>query len=145
MEPDLLSRLDDEQKALVCWSAGLGRRDAVSLMLDLGFPIDARGPDGETPLHAASWSGQEDTVELLLEHGAPLDLPCEAFGSPPLGWCAHGSAACRNPDGDYGAIAERLVGAGADPTAPGNRWGGALTEMASEEVADALRALGAAD
>ncbi len=142
---DLVSRLDAEQRALVCWSASWGHCDAVALMLDLGFAIDARGSDGETALHAASWIGHEAMVALLLEHGPPLDALCAAHGSPPLGWCAHGSAWCRSPGGDYAAVAERLVAAGADVRAGGNRWGATLTEMASDEVAELLRAHGAAD
>ena len=38
-------------------AAESGNTAAITLLLDLGFPVDARGDDGGTPLHAAAYSG----------------------------------------------------------------------------------------
>lgn len=143
--PGLVAGLDAEQRALLPQCAGLGRSDAVELMLELGFPVDSVGPSGETALHSAAWNGQQETVELLLRHDPPLESPCEEFGSRPLAWAADGSRRCRNPQGDYVDIAERLIAAGASATAPANKWGSKLTQAASEEVAEVLRRHGALD
>jgi hypothetical protein len=36
-------------------------------------------------------------------------------GSTPLGWCCHGARHCRNPSGDYPAVARLLLEADAQP------------------------------
>jgi ankyrin repeat protein len=73
-------------------------------MLDLGFPVDARGVDsGETALHAAAYAGSADTARMLIEHGADIDARDTEWSSPPLEWA--------------------LVGSGEQPdTAPGPDW-----------------------
>lgn len=43
---------------------------AVALMLDRGAPIDARSPNGTTPLMMAARYGAEASVDLLLARGA---------------------------------------------------------------------------
>ena len=43
---------------------------AVALMLDRGAPIDARSPNGTTPLMMAARYGTEASVDLLLSRGA---------------------------------------------------------------------------
>ena len=42
----------------------------VKLLLDKGAPIDARSPNGSTPLMMAAQYGAEASVELLLQRGA---------------------------------------------------------------------------
>jgi ankyrin repeat protein/GNAT superfamily N-acetyltransferase len=83
-EADLLAR----------WAAN-GRREAVGLLLDLGVPVDARGPGGLTALQEATACDDADLVELLLERGAdpgkrtPTDGPVADephYGE--LGWAA---------------------------------------------------------
>ena len=49
-----------------------------------GFMRDAR-TKGETPLHRAAAFGTEDTIQLLLEHGAKTDAR-DANGDSPLSW-----------------------------------------------------------
>ncbi len=45
---------------------------AVTLLLDRGAPIDARSPNGTTPLMMAARYGSERSVELLVRRGADL-------------------------------------------------------------------------
>ena len=72
-----------------------GRREAVEILLDLGVPVDARGPGGLTALQEATACEDADLVALLLERGAdpdkraPRDRP--VADEPPygeLGWAA---------------------------------------------------------
>jgi ankyrin repeat protein len=49
-----------------------------------GFMRDAR-TKGETPLHRAAAFGTEETIRLLLEHGAKIDAR-DANGDSPLSW-----------------------------------------------------------
>jgi uncharacterized protein len=57
----------------------------VTLLLERGAPVDARSPNGSTPLMMASRYGNERSVDLLLARGADkrlrndLDLDAAAF------------------------------------------------------------------
>ncbi|MEO5822202.1 MAG: ankyrin repeat domain-containing protein, partial [Vicinamibacteraceae bacterium] len=120
--------------------------DAAALMLRLGFDPSAPGVDGGTALHAACWVGNVAMVERLLAHGGiPLDARDPTHGSTLLGWASFGSVCRRAPGGDYPAVAERLVAAGADITALGNRNRHTLLQMAhgNPPMQETLRRLGA--
>jgi ankyrin repeat protein/GNAT superfamily N-acetyltransferase len=77
-----------EADTLANWAAN-GRREAVEVLLDLGVPVDARGPGGLTALQEATACGHEELVALLLERGAdpgkraPEDGP--VADEPPYG------------------------------------------------------------
>lgn len=58
--------LTDADHATLVIAAETGNVAAVTLMLDLGFPIEVRGEVGETALHAAAYAGSVDVVRLLL-------------------------------------------------------------------------------
>ena len=90
--------------------------EALRLMLDLGFPVDARGgDDGGTALHAAAYCGSAGAVRLLLDHGADLEARDATWDSPPLDWAAVGSGerprTNRRPD--WIAAVQALLDAGA--------------------------------
>lgn len=90
--PGLAGRLTGTDHAALVRAADHGAADAVRLMLDLGFPIDARDAiDGATPLHAAAGSGSAQVVRLLLDRGADLDARDTTWGSPPVHWATVGS------------------------------------------------------
>jgi ankyrin repeat protein len=120
--------------------------DAAHAMLDRGADPSVPGVDGGSALHAACWVGNVPMVERLLATGAvPIDSRDPTHRSTPLGWTAFGSVHRRAKDGDYPAVAERLVAAGADVTLAGNGAGRSLLEMAegNEVMQNALRRLGA--
>ena len=65
-EPGLPGRIPAaQQAAAMIHAAESGNTGAITLLLDLGFPVDARGDDGGTPLHAAAYSGSAPAVRLL--------------------------------------------------------------------------------
>jgi len=129
-QPDLVQRLSPEERATITAAASFGNSEGVRLMLDAGFPITGRGAGHPTPLHQAAWHARVQTVELLLERGAPLEVVDAVHQSPPLVWAIHGSTCRPGFDADYVAVVERLLAAGARP--PERAWG-------SDAVIEALR------
>ena len=85
-------------------------------------------------------------VERVLERGGvPLDARDPTHHSTPLGWTAFGSVHRRAAGADYPAVVDRLVAAGADINAVGNREGRSLLTMAqgNPTMQEALRRYGA--
>lgn len=113
--PKLVQSLDAEQLRLLPDCAGHGLVNAVRLMLEMGFPVDAKGMHGGTALHQAAWFGHLPVIELLLLHHPQIEPLDDDHRSTPLGWCCHGSTHCRNPAADYAGIAKALLAAGARP------------------------------
>ena len=58
-------------------------------MLDLGFDIGSRtrhpAASGDTALHLAVWRARHDTVQLLIDRGAPLEA-VNRGGETPLSY-----------------------------------------------------------
>jgi hypothetical protein len=144
--PSLLPSLSREDHGHLALAIFHEQFAAAGLMLDLGFDPAAPGVDGGTALHAACWVGSASMVERLIALGrVPLDARDSTHGSTPLGWASFGSIHRCAPRADYPAVAERLVAAGADITAVGNRNGHTLLQMSTGNRAmqDTLRRLGA--
>jgi ankyrin repeat protein len=87
----VIEHLDAGAQAALVRAAERGNTGAVALMLDLGMPPLARGDDGATALHAAAYSGNADTVRLLLDRGADIEVRDTTWNSTPLEWAAVGS------------------------------------------------------
>jgi ankyrin repeat protein len=115
-EPDLVSRLTDDDHAAIVDAAEYRGVTAVSLMLDLGFRADARrDTDGATAVHTAANAGQADVVRLLIAAGADIETHDSTFGGTPLSWATVGSGRTTtdDPTGDWVATVEALLEAGA--------------------------------
>ena len=118
-DPGLVNRLEPADRAALVAAAEHGNLAAVALMLELGFPIDARreatDDDGATALHAASWAGAAETVALLLDHGADLSARDTRWQSQPLEWALVGSGEAPDsaPAPDWVATVTQLLDAGA--------------------------------
>lgn len=113
--PTLLASLSPEDRRALPDAAWAGNAAAVVLMLELGFDAATPGQDGGSALHCAAWQGSVACVEEVLQHAegrALVNRRDAVHGSTPLGWCCHGAVHCRNPRGDYPAVAGLLVAAG---------------------------------
>lgn len=123
-DPGLVQRLSEEDADVLVEAARRGRRDAVTLMLDVGFPVDAIGGYDmrATSLHHAVLHAHVEVVELLLARGADPEA-LNPFGGTALGTAAWASRHARPPvdtgprpeaerQRDLLAVAERLLSAG---------------------------------
>jgi hypothetical protein len=123
-DPGQVARLGPDELVLLVEAARLDHRDAVRLMLDVGFPVEtAGGYDWSgTALNKAAHAAHVEMVELLLACGADPEA-VNQFGGTALGALAWSS---RHPDGvdvrartederqrDLVRAAERLLAAGA--------------------------------
>jgi len=115
--PGLIDQLTEaEQGAAVVRAAERGSTASVGLMLDLGFPVGARGGDhGSTALHSAAYAGSAETVRFLLDRGADIEARDTSWDSSPLDWAAVGSGERPklNPRPDWVATVRALIEAGA--------------------------------
>jgi ankyrin repeat protein len=119
-DPGLVDRLEPAERAALVSAAEHGNVASVGLMLELGFPIDARreatdDDDGATALHAASWAGSTDTVALLLDLGADVSALDTRWHSQPLEWALVGSGEAPDsaPAPDWVTTVTLLLDAGA--------------------------------
>jgi ankyrin repeat protein len=114
--PDIASELSVEDRRKVTNAAQDNNVNAVRLMLSAGWPVDARGQHGATPLHWAAFHGNVDLIKVILKHGPPLECTDFDFKGTPLGWAIHGSEnGWHAKTGDYVGTVEALLQAGAKP------------------------------
>lgn len=80
------SSLNKEQilqlTALAMDLAREGKITELTEFLDHGFPIDIQDPDGNTLLMLAAYKGEVDTVTMLLNRGANVDIRNNRDQSP---------------------------------------------------------------
>lgn len=85
-----------ERPALVVWATARRKRDAIRLLVELGFDVNALGRTDvpmeqawETALHEAAAQGDLETARLLLSLGADPNIKDARFDSTPRGWAQH--------------------------------------------------------
>lgn len=61
--------------------------DAVALLIELGFDVNAMGRTA--PLHEAAMRGNLAVIRLLLDHGADPNLRDTGYHATPAGWAEH--------------------------------------------------------
>jgi ankyrin repeat protein len=108
-EPELAHEFSGDGWTALHLAAAFGTPAAAAVLLDAGASVDAfsRNPQQNQPLHAALALGKNpETIELLLDHGAPVNAT-QAGGFTPLF-----SAAIANRRD----LAEMLLARGADPS-----------------------------
>lgn len=90
--PDAVRAVLAEGGRLLAQFAGVGNSAGVGHLLDLGVDVSARFVEGDgyfetapmsTALHVAAWRARHETVRLLIERGAPVDVT-DGIGRTPL-------------------------------------------------------------
>ena len=110
----LASALDDDDRRMLAHAARDNDNEAVRLMLEAGWPPDARGQHNGTALHWACFHGNAAMARDLLRHGAPVNVKGEEYNATPLGWARHGSVnGWHSKTGDYDGTIKALLEAGA--------------------------------
>jgi ankyrin repeat protein len=135
--PGVVARLTEADRRLVAHAARNNETSVVRLMLECGWPVDARGQHQGTPLHWAAFHGNDEMAKIILRFGPPLEVTDLDHHSTPLGWAIHGSEHgwyCKS--GNYAATVEALLKAGAK-----------VSDVAegTEPVREVLRSYGAKD
>lgn len=114
-DPDLMEELTDEDRRALVDVAQRNDVRAARVMLEAGWPTDARGQHGGTALHWSAWHGNADLVRLLLRHGASVEVKDTTYQGTPLVWAKHGSEnSWFRKTGDYPAVVEALEAAKGD-------------------------------
>ncbi|HYJ78703.1 MAG TPA: ankyrin repeat domain-containing protein, partial [Longimicrobiaceae bacterium] len=132
--PGLARTLAADDRRRLAEAAEDNEAGTVRLMLAAGWPVDARGSFGATPLHFAAWLGNTEMVREVLRHHPPVDARSDQHDGTPLDWALHGSEhSWRRGAGDYATTVELLLQAGAAPPPPG------AAPQASEPVRAVLR------
>ena len=86
-DPTLAGRAAEAEPERVIRAAELGRREAVRLLVELGFDVNVIRRT--SALHAAAYRGDLEMVKLLCELGADPTARDTEFGATPLGWARH--------------------------------------------------------
>ncbi len=94
------------------WACEYGRNEVVRFFLENGVDVGLQDGDGQTGLHWAAIGGRLDTLALLLERKASLEVR-NAYGSTVLEQ-ALWSAVHGEPEIDQVPVVEALLGAGAE-------------------------------
>jgi ankyrin repeat protein len=142
-EPGLRSEVAGADGSALIGAADAGDREAIALLLEVGFPVAAAGlPNGATALHAAAWAGSPEVVAQLLAAGAPIDALDSEWHSTPLVWALVGSGerSAPNPTPDWMETVRVLLDAGAGTT--GIDLDSEDPIQPSPEVVELLRARG---
>jgi hypothetical protein len=86
-DPTIVERTRAQHPALILRAVEHGTPEAVRLLADLGFDVNAM--TGRAPLHHAAGAGDLELVRLLVDLGADLTLVDPTYTSTPLGWAEY--------------------------------------------------------
>jgi hypothetical protein len=91
-DPGLREWARERRPEQIVRAAAGNRPQAVALLIDLGFDVNA--PDETSPLHVtalheAAMRGAMDVIRLLLEQGADPTIRDSGYDATPAGWAEH--------------------------------------------------------
>jgi ankyrin repeat protein len=112
--PDAAKTLSETDQRKLANAAQANNTEAVRLMLEAGWPVDAPGEMGATALHWAGFNGNAAMTREILRFHPALELESQDYKSTPLGWAIFGSGDGWHRDtGDYVGTVQALLNAGA--------------------------------
>lgn len=133
-----------QMEAGFMWAREYGRNGVVDFLLKKGMELRAGENTELAGLHWAAAGGQVETIQLLLERGAPLEAR-NVYGGTVLGQTLW-SAVDGDPRIDYVPVIEMLVQAGAQIEDGSLAWLARQVGRSSSEksrIAEVLRGHGA--
>jgi ankyrin repeat protein len=86
-QPGLRERAIERRPDQLVRAAEANRVDAVALLIELGFDVNA--VDRTAALHEAAMRGNLEVIRLLLDHGADPDVRDAGYDATPAGWAEH--------------------------------------------------------
>jgi ankyrin repeat protein len=86
-DPGLRRRAIERCPDQLVRAAGQNSYEAVALLIELGFDVNARSRTA--PLHEAAMRGDLPVIRLLLDHGADPNIHDTGYDATPAGWAAH--------------------------------------------------------
>ncbi len=86
-DPGLRERAIARRPDQLVRAAENDRLDAVALLIELGFDVNA--VIRTAPLHEAAMRGNLEVIRLLLEHGADPNVRDVGYDATPAGWAEH--------------------------------------------------------
>ena len=112
--PDAVQSLSEEQRRKLPDAARNRNIAAVRLMLEAGWPTDARGEYGATALHWAAFNGDTEMARTILRFHPPLEMKSLKEPGTPLSWAIYASGnGWHRDDGDFVSTVQALLNAGA--------------------------------
>jgi ankyrin repeat protein len=129
--PGLAKEISSTNARMLPDAAWIRKTNAVKLMLELGWDVDAVGGEASTAVDRAAFHGFDDVIEAVLPYGPELNRR-NVYGGTPLGACLYGSVHSWRRDGNHARSVELLLSAGSPPPEH---------DIASAEVREVLKKL----
>jgi hypothetical protein len=112
--PDAARALSEADQRKLPNAAQNNNTQAVRLMLEAGWPVEARGDAGATALHWAGFHGNAEMAREILRFHPQLELKSREYEGTALGWAVYGSGnGWHRETGDYVGTVRALLDAGA--------------------------------
>ncbi len=111
--PDAAKTLSEVGQRKLPDAAQSNNTKAVRLMLEAGWPVDARGEMGAAALHWAGFNGNAEMTREILRFHPNLELKSREYEGTPLGWAIYASGnGWRRDTGDFVGTVQALREAG---------------------------------
>jgi len=112
--PEAAAGLSEIDQVKLPNAAQSNNTNAVRLMLQAGWPVDAPGELGATALHWAGFNGNAEMAREILRFHPALELKSREYAGTALAWAVFGSGnSWRRDTGDFVATIQALLDAGA--------------------------------
>jgi ankyrin repeat protein len=111
--PDAAKTLSETEQRKLPNAAQNNNTQAVRLMLEAGWPVDAPGEAGATALHWSGFHGNAEMAREILRFHPALELKSREYAGTALAWALYGSGnGWHRETGDYVGTVQALLGAG---------------------------------
>jgi hypothetical protein len=112
--PDAAKALSEADQRKLPNAAQNNNTQAVRLMLEAGWPVNALGDAGATALHWAGFHGNAEMAREILRFHPALELKSRDYAGTALSWTVYGSGnGWHRETGDYVGTVRALLDAGA--------------------------------